>query len=163
MTATTPHWGIRPTVFRLGLGGAAGFWVTNFAISLTPLAAEYRAALGISYLPMLGQALLGGLIIGFGVSYCLLRFHHRLPPYSPFLQAILVSVIALVVATVLVEMPPRLLRAAPTDVRYLLIGVAIDTLRFLALGVVIGYLYGRLDRREPATSSAKSDSEKPPG
>ncbi len=61
--------GILATAVRLGLGGAAGFWVTNFAISLTPIAAEYRAALGITYLPMLGEALLAGLIIGFGVSY----------------------------------------------------------------------------------------------
>ena len=31
--------------------------------------------------------------------------------------------------------------------RYFLIGAAFNVLRFLALGVVIGYLYDRLDRR----------------
>ena len=36
--------GIWTRVSRLALGGAAGFWLTNFAISLTPIAAEYRAA-----------------------------------------------------------------------------------------------------------------------
>jgi len=45
------------------LGGAA-FWAANFAISRTPIAAEYRAALSISYYPLLLEALLGGLIIG---------------------------------------------------------------------------------------------------
>ena len=90
---------------RLGLGGAAGFWVTNFAISLTPIAAEYRAALGITYLPMLGEALLGGLIIGFGVSYSLLHFYGRLPTSSPLVKAILLSLVALIVVTVLIEIP----------------------------------------------------------
>ena len=128
---------------RLGLGGAAGFWVTNFAISLTPIAAEYRAALGITYLPMLGEALLGGLIIGFGVSYSLLHFYGRLPTSSPLVKAILLSLVALIVVTVLIEIPPRLLATTNTDLRYFLIGTAFNTLRFGALGVAIGYLYRR--------------------
>ena len=32
----------------LALVGGLGFWVANFAISLTQIAAEYRAALSIS-------------------------------------------------------------------------------------------------------------------
>ncbi|MGB2767343.1 MAG: hypothetical protein WBC14_09665 [Propionicimonas sp.] len=43
MTTTTHSRRIRTATVRLGLGGAAGFWVTNFAISLTPIAAEYRS------------------------------------------------------------------------------------------------------------------------
>ena len=61
-------------VLELTLAGGAAFWVTNFAISRTPIAAEYRAALSISYLPMIVESLIGGLIIGFFVSYFLLRF-----------------------------------------------------------------------------------------
>ena len=38
-------------LFKLTIVGGAAFWATNFAISLTPIAAEYRAALSISYLP----------------------------------------------------------------------------------------------------------------
>ena len=47
----------------LAVAGGLGFWVANFAISLTPIAAEYRAALSISYYPMLFEALIGGLVI----------------------------------------------------------------------------------------------------
>jgi len=52
--------GRRPPVLVLAVGGALGFWLANFAISLTPLAADYRAALSIAYLPMLLEALAGG-------------------------------------------------------------------------------------------------------
>ena len=47
----------------LTIAGGAAFWLSNFAISRTPIAAEYRAALSISYYPMLLEALIGGLII----------------------------------------------------------------------------------------------------
>jgi hypothetical protein len=67
----------------LAMGGGLGFWVANFAISLTPIAAEYRAVLSISYLPMLLEALFGGLIIGFCVSYFLLRFFDNIPTKNP--------------------------------------------------------------------------------
>lgn len=146
MTAAAPPRGIWPAAFRLGVGGALGFWVTTFAISLTPIAAEYRAALGIAYLPMLGEALLGGLIIGLAVSFGLLRFHGKLPKASPILKAVVLSLIALIVATVLVELPPLLPTTTTIAPRYLLIGAAFNTLRFLALGVVIGYLHGRVRR-----------------
>ena len=47
----------------LTIAGGAAFWLSNFAISRTPIAAEYRAALSISYYPMLLEALIGGLVI----------------------------------------------------------------------------------------------------
>jgi hypothetical protein len=161
MTATTESRGIWTTAFRLSLGGAAGFWVTNFAISLTPIAAEYRAVLGIPYLPMLGEALLGGLIVGLAVSFGLLRFYGKLPTTSPMLMAVVLSLIALIVATVLVEIPPRLLMTTNTAPRYILIGAAFNTLRFLALGVAIGYLHGRPAGPKRPTAQ-KTDSGKPP-
>ena len=153
MRVTTHSRGIWTRAFGLGLGGAAGFWVTNFAISLTPIAAEYRAALGISYLPMLAEALLAGLIIGIGVSACLLRFYGTIPTRSPILKAVFLSLIALIVATILVEMPSRLLTTTNTAPRYVLIAAAFNTLRFLALGLTIGYLHGRTQNADP---------EKPP-
>jgi hypothetical protein len=121
--------------------------VANFAISLTPIAAEYRAALAIAYLPMLLEALLGGLIIGFGVSYALLRFFARIPTRNTMLKAVLLSFIALVVVTLLIEVPAKLLTPTHAALRYFLIGALFNGLRLLALGVVIGYLYDRLNWR----------------
>lgn len=134
-------------VVALGLAGACGFWLVNFSISLTPMAADYRAALGISYFPMLGEALLAGTVIGFVVSYCFLRFYGKLPTRSPVPKAVVVSLLALVVATVLVEIPPWLSMTTSNAPRYVPIGLAINLLRFLALGIVVGSLHGRLDAR----------------
>jgi hypothetical protein len=130
------------------MGGGLGFWIANFAISLTPIAAEYRAALSISYLPMLLEALLGGLIIGSGVSYCLLRFYDRVPTRNPILKSVILSLVALTVVTVLIEVPAKSLTTTSDPLRYFLIGVVFNGLRILALGLVIGYLYGWLDARE---------------
>lgn len=65
------------TLVPLTLAGAAGFWLANLVISLTPLAADYRAALGISYVPMLIEALAGGLVIAGCVSTCLMVSRRR--------------------------------------------------------------------------------------
>ncbi len=81
----------------LTIVGGLAFWVTNFAISRTPIAAEYRAGLSISYFPMLVEALVGGLIIGFFVSYFLLRFFDKIPTKNPILKALILSFVAVVV------------------------------------------------------------------
>lgn len=44
---TATGWGVP------ALGGAAAYWLTNAAISVTPVAAGYRSALSIPYVPML--------------------------------------------------------------------------------------------------------------
>ena len=131
----------------LAAGGGLGFWLANFAISVTPVAAEYRAALSIAYIPMLLEALLGGLILGLGVSYSLLRFFERIPARSPILKSLLLSSIALVMVTMLVEIPAKVLTPTSDAWRYFLIGATFNVLRFAALGVVIGYLYDRVDAR----------------
>jgi NhaP-type Na+/H+ and K+/H+ antiporter len=128
----------------LAVAGGAGFWLANLAISLTPVAAEYRAALAIRYLPMLLEALAGGLIIGFCVSYALLRFFDRIPTKSPMLKSVLLSSVALVAVTVLIEAPAKALTATGDALRYFVIGASFNVLRILALGMVIGYLYDRL-------------------
>jgi hypothetical protein len=128
----------------LAMGGGLGFWVANFAISLTPIAAEYRAALSISYLPMLLEALLGGLIIGFCVSYSLVRFFDKIPTKNPILKSVILSFIVLIVVTMLIEVPAKFLTTTSDALRYFLIGAIFNGLRILALGIVIGYLYGRL-------------------
>lgn len=129
----------------LTLAGGSGFWLANFAISLTPIAAEYRAALSIYYYPMLLAALLGGLIIGFCVSYFLLRFFDTLPTKNPILKSVMLSFIILLVATILIEVPSKFL-ATTIDhaMRYFLISTIFNTLRILILGIVIGYQYDKL-------------------
>jgi hypothetical protein len=128
----------------LALAGGLAFWLANFAISLTPIAAEYRAALSISYLPMLVEALPGGLIIGLCVSYALLRFSDKIPIMNPILKSVLLSVIALIIVTMLVEVPAKFLTPISDAWRYFLIGTGFNVLRILALGIGIGCLYDRL-------------------
>ena len=128
----------------LAIVGGLAFWLTNFAISLTPIAAEYRAGLSISYLPMLVEALVGGLIIGFGVSFFLLRFFDKIPSKNPIIKSVILSSIALLLVTILLEVPSKFLTNTDDALHYFLIGVLFNVLRILALGIVIGYLYKRL-------------------
>jgi hypothetical protein len=130
--------------FVLAIAGGLGFWLANFAISRTPIAAEYRAALSISYLPMLLESLLGGLIIGFCVSSFLLRFFDKIPTKNPILKSVILSAIVLLIITVLIEAPASFLTNTSDVLRYFLIGAIFNVLRILALGIVIGYLYQRL-------------------
>lgn len=128
----------------LAVAGGLGFWVANFAISLTPIAAEYRGALTISYYPMLLEALLGGLIIGFCVSYFLFHFFDKIPTKNPILKSVILSFITLIIATMLIEVPAKFLTTTRDALHYLLIGAMFNVIRILALGIVIGYLYRRL-------------------
>jgi len=139
--------GPQPThkkLYKLATVGGAAFWVTNFAISRTPIAAEYRAALSISYIPMLVESLFGGLIIGLFVSYSLLRFYFKIPTKDPIVKSLILGCIALIFVSVLLEGPSRLL--APGDaLRYFLIGALFNVLRIMALGIAIGNLYKWLE------------------
>lgn len=128
----------------LAVGGGMGFWLANFAISLTPIAAVYRGGVSIAYVPMLFEAMVGGLIIGLGVSFVLMRFYDKIATHSPILKALLLSLVALVAVTVLVEAPAKLLSAGPDPVRYFLIGALFNAIRIPALGLVIGLLYDRV-------------------
>jgi NhaP-type Na+/H+ or K+/H+ antiporter len=137
-----PHTAYK-NLYKLAFVGGAAFWVTNFAISLTPVAAEYRAALSISYVPMLIESLIGGMFVGFFVSFCLLRFYDRIPTRDPVLKSLILSIIALIVVSTVLEGPARFL--APGDgLRYFLIGALFNVLRILALGMAVGLLYKRL-------------------
>ena len=130
-------------LYKLTVGGGVAFWAANFAISRTPIAAEYRAALSISYIPMLVESLVGGLIIGFIISDSLLRFFDKIPTKTPVLKSVTLSFIVLIIVTVLIGGPSSFL--TPSDpLRYFLIGVLFNVLRFLALGIVIGYLHKKL-------------------
>ena len=136
--------GVWRKAFVLAGAGGLGFWAANFLISLTPIAAEYRAALSISYLPMLLESLIGGLIIGFCTSYLLLCFFDRIPAKNPILKSILLSFIVLIIVTILVEGPASLFTRTSDALRYFLIGLVFNVLRILALGIVVGHLYDKL-------------------
>jgi len=131
-------------VLVLTVAGGLAFWLANFAISRTPIAAEYRDALSISYFPMLLAALLGGLMIGFCVSYFLLRFFDKLPTKNPILKSIILTFIVLVIVTILIG-GPSIYLATNNVLRYFIIGTMFNVIRILALGIVIGYLYDRLN------------------
>jgi hypothetical protein len=141
MTRSTGIW--RRVLVLAGAGGL-GFWAANFLISLTPIAAEYRAALSIPYLPMLLAALLGGLSIGLCVSYFLLRFFDRIPTQSPILKSLILTFIVLIILTILVEGPSSLFTRTSDALRYFLIGLVFNVLRVLALGTVVGCLYDKV-------------------
>ncbi len=131
--------GIWKKVFVLTLVGGLAFWLANFAISRTPIAAEYRAAMSISYNPMLLESLIGGLIIGLWVSYPLLRFFNKIPVKDPILKSVLLSSIVLVIVTILLGGPSSFY-ATNHVMRYFIIGTTFNMIRVLALGITIGYV-----------------------
>ena len=95
---------------------------------------------------MIVESLIGGLIIGFFVSYFLLRFFDKIPTKNPILKSVILSFIALIIVTILIEVPSSFLTTS--DVLHVfLIGAMFNVLRILALGIVIGYLYDRLNGR----------------
>ena len=130
-------------LYKLTVAGGVAFWAANFAISLSPIAAEYRAALSISYLPMIVESLIGGLIIGFFVSYFLLRFFDKIPTKNPILKSVTLSFVALGIVFILLGVAASCV--GPGDALHVfLIGALFNVLRILALGIVIGYLYNRI-------------------
>ena len=146
----TGRWG--GSVVLASAGGAA-FWVANLVISLTPIAADYRAGLSISYLPMLLEALVGGLILASGISVILIRFPDRVPGRGPFSKSILLSVIAFVVVTSAIEIPAKLLSGIPDAARYFVTGTVFNAIRILTMGVVIGAVARRLDRTRQSAAT----------
>jgi hypothetical protein len=128
-------------LFKLTGAGGAAFWVTDFVISVSPIAAEYKAAFSISYLPMaLIGALVGGLVIGGCVSYFLLRFFDKIPTNNPILKTLILSFVAML----MIEVLSTLVNPNNASV-YLLIDTGMNVPRFLALGTVVGHLYDKLN------------------
>lgn len=129
--------GLWKKTFVLTLVGGLAFWLANFVISRTPIAAEYRAAMSISYYPMLLESLIGGLIIGFWVSYPLLRFFDRIPAKEPIIKSVLLSSIVLVIVTILLAGPSSFF-ATNNVFRYFTLGTIFNLIRITALGIAIG-------------------------
>ena len=120
------------------LAGAAAFWLANLVISLTPVAAGYRSALSIAYVPMLVQAGAGGLLVAGVVALLLTRFPEHVPGRGPLAKALVLAVGALVVLTVCLEVPAKLRSGLAEPGHWLLVATAFNTIRILALGVTLG-------------------------
>ena len=123
---------------RLAIAGASAFWIANLLISLTPVAAGYRSALSIRYVPMLIEAALGGLLIATCLSWVLVRFPDRIPGHTPMAQSLLLSLGAFIAVTALIDVPGKFLGSLPDPGRLLMISMTFNALRILALGIVIG-------------------------
>jgi len=126
-------------LFILAAAGGTAFWIIDFVISVSPIAAEYKAAFSISSLPVaLVEALAGGLVIAFCVSFFLLRFFDRVPGKKPIFKALILSFFVLVIIEVLSSL------GDPAHASlYLLLDTGMNAPRFLALGLVIGYSFDK--------------------
>jgi hypothetical protein len=85
------------------------------------------------------EALVGGMIIACCVSYFLLRFFDKIPTKNPILKSVILSFVALVIIEVL-----STFGNLSNAYVFLLIDTVMNVPRFLALGIVVGYLYKRL-------------------
>ncbi len=130
-----------PMLYKLTIGGGLVFWATTFATSLLPIAAAYRVAFSnwsihtvwIASLPV-------GILMGCFVSFYLLRFMDKNPIENPVLKSVKLSIVALVIAIVLIDVPQSF-HGQGDSIYYFLIGVVFNAVRFLFLGLSIGYLY----------------------
>jgi hypothetical protein len=131
-------------LFKLTIAGGLVFWATTIATSLLPIAAEYRAAYSNwSMQTVWVTSLLMGMIIGYCVSYFLLRYFDKIPSKNPILKSGILSFIALIIAVILIDVPQSFfgMRNSFDALYYFFIGVMFNAARFLLLGIVIGYLY----------------------
>ena len=130
--------GIWRNTLVLLMGGGLAFWATSIAISLLPIAAEYRVTRWSAQTVWVGS-LPAGMIIGFLVSFSLLRFFDKIPIKNPILKSVILSFAAIVVIEVLSTF------GNPSNAYvYLLIDTVMNIPRILALGITIDYLYKRL-------------------
>jgi hypothetical protein len=131
-------------LFKLTIGGGVVFWITTIITSLLPIAADYRAAFSNwSVQTVWIDSLFVGLIIGCMISYFLLRFFDKIPTMNPILKSVILSFVALVIVTILIDIPRSFLGSGDV-LYYFFIGVIFNGARFLILGIVIGYLYKRI-------------------
>ncbi len=128
--------------WRPAVAGAVAFWSANLVISLTPIAAAYRSAISIAYVPMLLEAAVGGLVIAGVVALVLVRHPGWAPGSGPLSQALWLSAGALLLLSVFVELPSKLRSGVPDPGHWLLVATVFNVIRVLALGVAIGLVTG---------------------
>lgn len=126
-------------LLMLAAAGGTAFWIIDFVISVSSISAQYQAAFSISSLPVaLVEALAGGVLIALCVSLFLLRFFDRIPGKKPIHKALILSLFVMVI----IEIFSALGNPAHASV-YLLLDTGMNAPRFLALGLVIGYLFDK--------------------
>ncbi len=130
------------------LAGAVAFWLANLVISLTPVAADFRSARSIPYVPMLVEAAAGGLVTAGAVAFLLTRFPGRVPGHGPLGKALVLATLALVLLTAFVAVPATLRSDAADPGHWLLVETVINAIRILALG--LGRRAGHPRENDPA-------------
>jgi len=136
--SATPTGSPRSGWLRPAMAGAVAFWSANLVISWTPIAAAYRSAMSIAYVPMLVEAAIGGLLLASVVALVLLRYPRRLPGTGPLSRALWLSAAVLVLLTVFVEVPSKLRSGASDPGHWLLVATVFNVIRVLALGLAVG-------------------------
>jgi NhaP-type Na+/H+ and K+/H+ antiporter len=126
-------------VAKLAIGGGMVFWAVTLVSSLLPVAGQFRTALSIPHILVLLASLPAGLLIGLGVSYFLVHYYDKIPTRSSIQKSVILSVVALII----VEAAITLTRLSDS-LYYIAVGAALDVVRFLLLGMSIGYLHKRL-------------------
>lgn len=141
--------------------GAIAFWVTNLVISLTPIAAQYRTAMSITYVPMLLEAAVGGALVAVVVARVLARFPRRVPGAGPLGKALWLSAAALILLTLLVEVPSKLRSGVANPGLWSFVATVFNVIRVLALGLAIG-LVARAGQSSPRADPPSTEQEGQP-
>jgi uncharacterized protein YacL len=139
-------------IIVLAVVGGLAFWAISIVTSLFPITADYRAARWSAETVWVGS-LPAGLIIGFLMSFFLVRFFDKIPTKNPIVKALILSIIALVIGAILLEAPSSF--GTSDALYYFLFGTMLNVPRFLFVGIVIGYLYKRLYGSESLGKSEK--------
>jgi hypothetical protein len=141
-------------IVLLAVVGGLAFWAISIATSLVPITVDYRAARWSAETVWVGS-LPAGMIIGFLLSFVLVRFFDKIPTKNPILKSVILSIIALVIGAILLEAPSSF--GTSNAFYYFLFGTLLNVPRFLFVGVVVGYLYKRLYKGvNPAVVASKS-------
>ena len=122
----------------LAVVGGLAFWAISIATSLVPITADYRVARWSAETVWVGS-LPAGLLIGFLMSFVLVRFFDKIPTKNPILKSVILSIVALVIGAILLEAPASF--GTSDALFYFLFGTMLNVPRFLIVGIVIGYLY----------------------
>ena len=133
-------------LFRLTLTGGIVFWVTSIATSLLPIAAQYRAAFSnwSIYTVWIGSFFMG-MLNSFVVSWLLLRIHGKSSDLKVMPWAVFLSAAALILALALVDLP-MFLQGTCENSGYFFVGIAFNVVRFVLLGLAIGYSLIRIEK-----------------
>jgi uncharacterized protein (UPF0333 family) len=138
----------------LAVVGGLAFWAISIATSLVPITVDYRAARWSAQTVWVGS-LPAGMIIGFLLSFVLVRFFDKIPTKNPILKSVILSIIALVIGAIILEAPSSF--GTSDALYYFLFGTMLNVPRFLFVGIVIGYLYKRMYKESnPAVIASKS-------